>query len=180
MAQAKEPVYTWDKQHAAGLEGEKILDKVLARFGVITPVEMKEQWQGIDRILLRHGGETLTLEYKTDYRASTTGNVFIETMSNQGSGRLGWAYTTQADRIVWYIPVREWVIVVKASRLRINLSDWVRRYRSFSIANPTFHGSGIAVPLTEILAIASTFIIIPKEDTSDATTVNGEDVGSPA
>lgn len=151
-------VYDFTTQLRLGEKGEAVIDSVLGRHGVLQTVTMDEQRQGIDRIMLLTGGRTLALEYKTDYRAGATGNIFIELKVGTG---LGWLYKTRSDRVVWYLPHLGEVWVVKTARLFDNLEFWQDTLPVRYVQNPTYQASGIAVPLAHIKALAS--MVTPVE-----------------
>lgn len=64
-----------------------------------------EQWQGLDIVAYLSDGRRSTIEVKTDEASERTGRLAFETWSNRESGRLGWAWTSQAD---WLVIVMPW------------------------------------------------------------------------
>jgi len=97
--------YTFDTQKARGDAGESFLDQVFAADYEVRPATRAEQRRGIDRIFThRQTGRRLTVEYKTDYKAAHTGNAFVETVSVDTAGKAGWAYSSAADYLIYYVP----------------------------------------------------------------------------
>jgi hypothetical protein len=102
--------YTFGAQKARGDVGEAFLDQVFAAEYEIRPATRPEQRRGIDRIFVhRPTGRRLAVEYKTDYKA-------------------GWAYSSEADYLIHYIPGDELIYVIALEVLRRELPRWVREY----------------------------------------------------
>ena len=112
------------------------------------PSDMPDQFRGIDL----HAGHT-SYEVKTDQRAVDTGNAFIETLSNVGSGRRGWAWTCQADWLLYFAtPDLElgtlfWLL---PSMIREQVPVWEREYRVRDAPNEGYVTRGVCVPLSVI------------------------------
>lgn len=88
------------------------------------PAEL--QYYGVDRICCSDVGGLpcyRSLEYKTDYRAAETGNLFIETQIRERNGDLtpGWLRKTVAQVLVFYLPQTRRIIFIEAIELR----DWI-------------------------------------------------------
>jgi Holliday junction resolvase-like predicted endonuclease len=84
--------------------GEEIVADILQNKGyTVRDVSNDKDWFESDIDLLVYQNDKLvhTIEVKTDEKALATGNVFIETKSNQG---LGWIWKTEADYIYIVIP----------------------------------------------------------------------------
>lgn len=147
--------YHFDTQLAQGETGEHILDARFADHYTIRPATAAQQRQGIDRWYTRiTDGETFPVEYKTDRTAGRTGNAFIETISVDTVGKLGWAYTSQARYLIYYIPKPDTVYVVPMARIRVMVDKWRQQYPERRIPNNTYHTVGVLVPLDELEKIA--------------------------
>src|SRR5690606_23251114 len=116
--------YQFDAQHADGLAGEAFLDALFSRWYRIRPASAAQQRRGIDR-WFRTATRRLAVEYKTDHTAARTGNAFVETVSVDTAHKPGWAYTSQADYLVYYIPPDGLVYVLRFAVLRRELARWV-------------------------------------------------------
>ena len=112
--------YQFDAQHADGLAGEAFLDALFSRWYRIRPASAAQQRRGIDR-WFRTTTRRLAVEYKTDHTAARTGNAFVETVSVDTAHKPGWAYTSQADYLVYYIPPDGLVYVLRFAVLRREL-----------------------------------------------------------
>jgi hypothetical protein len=145
--------YQFQPQLAQGEAGERKLDEHFAQWFTIRLATMEEQRQGIDRIFTR-APVSFPVEYKTDSRAHQTGNAFIETMSVDTSNKAGWAYTSQAQWLCYYVPGPEVVYIVAFRRLRTALKRWTDHYPTRRIPNHGYHTHGLLVPLDELERIA--------------------------
>ena len=149
-------VYDFDEQLAIGEEAEKVLDKYFERWYRVEPVGMAEQRQGIDRVFTKPDGTKVTVEYKSDFQASRTGNAFIETeiASRDGVGiKGGWARTCKADLLVYWVVGQELLVLVP-NDLRIRVDQWENLHRSVTVPNPSWVAAGTLVPLAELRLIA--------------------------
>jgi hypothetical protein len=118
----QQPPYNFDDQLSRGELGEALLDRFFAQWFRIKPATPEEQRQGIDRHfhhLKSH--QEFTVEYKTDSLASRTGNAFIETVSVDTEQKAGWAFTSQADMLLYYVPGKRVVYVLKMAAIRTRL-----------------------------------------------------------
>jgi hypothetical protein len=142
--------YTFDAQKTRGDTGEEFLDRWFAAEYEVRPASPQEQRWGIDRIFIhRQTGQRLAVEYKTDYKAANTGNAFVETVSVDTVGKAGWAYESQADYLVYYIPAEGLIYVITLEVLRRELPRWVRVYPHRAAQNPGYATHGVLVPLDE-------------------------------
>ncbi len=151
--------YQFDAQLADGLEGEAFLDAVFRRWYRITPATRAQQRQGINR-WFRRDKRRLSVEYKTDTTAARTGNAFVETVSVDITHTLGWAYTSQADYLAYYIPPDGLVYIIRFDVLRSQLPRWERRYPVRRIANEGYHTQGLLVALREFEACAEAILSV--------------------
>lgn len=148
-------IYEFDDQKKQGDAGAARLDAFFSRRYAIEPVGMEDEWRGIDRrFASKEDGERFTVEYKTDLKAPYTHNFFVETVSSDVSGRLGWAFTCQADYLVAYVPHDEIAYICKPSKIKGAVKAWEKKYGTKSVPNKGYHTIGIAVPLREFEKIA--------------------------
>lgn len=135
------------------------LDGYFSTWYDIEPVGHSEQLAGIDRRFTAWSAPTHTraVEYKSDLRAASTGNAFIETYSNVESGRPGWARTCSADVLVYYCVGGAGVAyLIRPDDIRAALPSWSQRYRSADCYNRDrgFHSRGLLVPLPALASVA--------------------------
>jgi hypothetical protein len=144
-------MYRMDRQLAKGEQAEEILDNFFADRFHIVPATRTQQRQGIDRVFThRTTGQPFTVEYKTDWTAGRTGNVFIETVSVDASGKPGWAYASQADWLAYFIPGRGLICLIRFDILRQHLPQWRQTCPPAPpIPNRGYNTRGILVPLDE-------------------------------
>lgn len=149
--------YDFKKQKAQGMLGELALDHHFRHIFMLRPATDAEQLRGIDRWFTLGGDELpMPVEYKTDLIAHRTRNAFIETHHSSRGAQSGWAYTSQAHVLVYYVPGAEaemayWILF---SRLRECLPGWLPRYSLRSVRNVGYDTIGLLVPLHELEGIA--------------------------
>jgi hypothetical protein len=139
------------QQLSRGEAAEHRLDNHFADRFDITPATREQQRRGIDRIFQhRETGARYTIEYKTDWTAASTGNAFVETVSVDAQGKPGWAYASQADWLIYYVPGQHRIYIMSFTALREQLPRWVERCRNAPpIPNQGYNTLGILVPLRE-------------------------------
>ncbi len=92
MASLPSQPYDFKAQLALGKQAEYFLDRFFSRWFVIEPVDAQtERRDGYDRTFVRKtNGERLKIEYKADWQAAETHNVFVETISVYEERTPGW------------------------------------------------------------------------------------------
>jgi len=145
--------YQFQPQLAQGEAGERKLDEYFGKWFTITLATRDEQRAGIDRIFTR-GHNRYQVEYKSDARAAQTGNAFVETIGVDTANKAGWAYTSQADWLLYYVPGPEIVYIIRFRALRNALPRWVATYPTRRIPNQGYHTHGLLVPLDEFERVA--------------------------
>lgn len=148
--------YDFAVQLAIGQAAEQLLDAELRRRGfTVRPASHDEQRRGIDRWANRPPmTQIYAIEYKEDLRAHQTGNAFIEILSVDTVGRLGWAYTSQAHYLLYYVPGDELVYVLRMMAIREAVPLWERSCRTVKVRNDGYCTHGVLVPLRELEALA--------------------------
>ncbi|MGV3526522.1 MAG: hypothetical protein ACO1RX_20055 [Candidatus Sericytochromatia bacterium] len=140
-----------------GARAERLLDNLLSERYVLHAASKADQKRGIDRYALsRLTHERTTLEYKCDWRAGDTGNVFVETATS--IGRPGWAKGCRATWLVYYLPHQEQAFLIKVEELQQRLPRWEHLYQSRTIPTKGYHEnytvSGLLVPIREFEKLA--------------------------
>lgn len=134
-----------------------ILDKNFEKQHFILPTPLELDKKGIDRVFVsRETYEPMTVEYKNDFRASETGNAFIEVCSvhKEECEKLGWAHTCNAEFLVYHVVGDATAYIVDTQLLAQKVDAWRKLYREAKSFNPGYHSVGILVPLSEIKDIA--------------------------
>jgi hypothetical protein len=154
--------YKFREQLDIGQQGEAKLDDYFSSHGYeVREVDLADQKRGIDRVLVnKKTGKEITIEYKSDSLTHKTGNVFVETISNNQTGALGWALKGQADFVVYYAIGYEEAIVVRSSRFRENIAEWIFKYPARPCKNPGYKSFGLLVPWPEVKAKADKVIAL--------------------
>src|SRR5574341_40246 len=157
------PVYDFDDQKLVGRRGESVLDDFFRQRGhTVLSATRGQQRVGIDRVFLRDGKMTL-VEYKTDLVAHRTGKVFIETISVDTDGKPGWAYSSQADLLVYFIPHQRVIYVMPLEHLRQQLPRWCDAYPTRPAQNEEYATHGILVPMEEFEKHATQVLFLERE-----------------
>ncbi|RIK36965.1 MAG: hypothetical protein DCC55_25730 [Chloroflexi bacterium] len=150
------PAYDFRTQLLDGAQAETTLDTHFSRWYRITPATEAQQRSGIDRVFARlDTGEIYTIEYKCDHTAARTGNAFVETISvNPAPGspatpKKGWAYTSRARYLLYFVPGDDLIYVIRMATLRQNLPLWKDQYPERSVGNRGYTTHGLLVPLDE-------------------------------
>ena len=147
--------YSFAQQLRQGEAYEARLDTFFRAQGFqVATVSREDQRRGIDRILRRNDGYTVTVEYKADALAGRTGNAFVETVSVDAAGKAGWAHTSQAQLLIYLVVEPETIYCIWMHRLRAMLRRWEQRYRQVAAQNEGYRTHGLLVPLHELERIA--------------------------
>lgn len=142
--------HDWDTRFDEGARGAAHLDKFLRSAGYkIRVATQQEEARGIDRFFTKSSGEKFSVDYKTDSRAFTTKNAFIETISVDRPPpklALGWAIKSLADYIYYYVPPLNEVCIVKTAEIRLQLPKWLASYSIKAAPNKGYKTLGVVVP----------------------------------
>jgi hypothetical protein len=152
--------HDFNSSFAVGRDGEEFLDKLFSIKFTIEQVDREDQRRGIDRYFTgkSEDAKRLAIEYKTDHRAADTGNAFIETVSVDSADKEGWAYKSQADYLIYYLPEDGLIYSIRMSALRRCLDRWAQEYPTRAAPNKGYNTYGILVPLHEFEDIAELVI----------------------
>lgn len=96
---------------AAGRVGEQLAADYMTKLGYeIQDVSHDTQYFSKDiDLLAEKNGVKMSIEVKSDYNVSKTGNVVIETCTNVGKKKPGWWYYTEATHL-FFVDVRNSII----------------------------------------------------------------------
>ena len=140
----------WEEKLAVGNAAEKVLDEFLSnQFDDIAPVNMEWQKRGVDRWAIKDG-YWIPIEYKADFAAARTGNAFIETVKNCNSNAPGWAKTTMAQILYYYVPPTGMIYPLYPVTWKLD-EDKNEDFKSAKCKiNDTYDSEGLLVPLHQI------------------------------
>ena len=141
--------YEFKTQLAKGQKYEEILDEHFTQWYKIKPVSLQFQRLGIDRVFTDENDIRITVEYKTDFRAEKTGNVFIELISVDKTQKPGWVQSSIAQLLVYYIPGRG-IITIPMMEIKKRIKEWMKKYNVIYCANKTYKSWGLVIPISEI------------------------------
>jgi len=129
---------------------------------VIREATRSEDRRGIDRWFAhRLTGEMYAIQYKADERASETGNAFVEVVSVDVDNVDGWAYTTEADFILYYLPCDGKIYVIRPRDVMRFAKEWRGQYPIRQAKNDGYSTHGICVPLAVFGKCALKIIAVP-------------------
>lgn len=156
------PHHNFAQSHDRGKAAEHFIYEVFqAAFNVI-PASPDLQSAGIDFTFIdRATNQQHFVELKTDWTAHKTGNAFIEMVSVDTEGKLGWTYTSTANWLLYFIPDDRRIYRISLEVLRSELPAW-QIFPTRTIPNKGRRGSyntiGLLVPLGELYRIANEVI----------------------
>lgn len=159
-------MYSLSEQLRIGEIGGYLLDGYFCKLYNLQFASSQDEYNGIDRIAFRPDGKQILLEYKTDLLAERTGNAFIETCAYDASARgqrSGWAYTSQANVIVYFLPLTNRLYLIRPHRLRSRMPQWERKYRQVQVINAGWTTHGLLVPLQVLLTERIAILVNFKE-----------------
>ncbi len=147
--------YDFKRQLAKGESGEQFLDEFFeSQFDVLETPHLRAV--GVDREFRRKpDGRTFEVEYKTDFTAGDTGNAFIETISVDTENKLGWVCTSRAAWILYFVPGRDELYLVRLSALRAELPRFIETLSARQIPNSGYHTHGLLLPLKKLGDLAT-------------------------
>jgi hypothetical protein len=140
--------YTFKERYAVGDKHEKFLDEFFSNWYAIRGVSLQAQKWGIDRIFTnRVDKKTWTVEYKSDEISHRTGNIFVEIVSVDTEHKPGWAYSSCAQLLAYYIVGESKVCMALMTNIKIKAEEWKQKYRTVEVKNNGYNTVGILVPL---------------------------------
>ncbi len=147
-----------------GERAERHLDAFFRSRGVlVTMATQAQQHFGIDRIF-QSGTSTSTIDYKADTRMAQTRNAFVETISvNRPPERLklGWAITSRADHIIYYVPPWNKLWRIPLHSVRLILPEWLERFATRAAFNQDYETLGVIVPFDVFTTLATEVLDVP-------------------
>jgi hypothetical protein len=120
-------------------------------FDTLESVTLAVDKTGID------GRITRAYQVKYDEIAHTTGNVFVETVSNDTTGAPGWALKCEASVIYYVIAGMGMVIEIDPLRLKRMVPALQDRFRPQPVQNKGYKTIGLIVPIDDFQRIGNTF-----------------------
>lgn len=152
-------MYDFRERLKFGEKHERFLDRHFQDRFTIEDASQGDQRRGIDRYFTdKRNNKTYSIQYKSDETAARTGNAFVETVSVDTNNVPGWAYTCQADFIVYYVVGSGPAYVIRPKSIKSKLPGWLKKYPTRSIPNrgrgKHYNTIGLLVPLDEFERIA--------------------------
>lgn len=150
MSRAKS--YTFQEQYKLGKEYEDKFVDYFSKWFDIEVAPLEQQRKGFDFTFYpKYSSDPpRTVELKTDTLTRKTGNVAIEWWSVMEQGRYGWAWTSQADIIV-YIALPNTCYIFQPGKIREQLDRWVKQYGMRNVKNKGYTSAIIPVPVSNFV-----------------------------
>jgi hypothetical protein len=155
--------HDFDKSKGVEDRWAPVLDEWLRQHYRIREATRDEQWRGIDRVAIDDDGREVGIDYKCDQVAQRTGNLFVETVSNDRSGRKGWTLTGEAEW-VFYFATPSTVYAFREDRLREALPGWTARFKTRPAPNARFNTLGVCVPVAAAEQVAEYVARLDRDD----------------
>lgn len=147
--------HSFQASKKVGDMGEAQLDKFFSEKFTIEDVDMTQQKLGWDRIFThKERGTRASVEYKTDTMSHKTNNIFVEIWSNKEAGKRGWAYTTTAQWLYYFVTGLDEVFIVDVAKLKLYLENWQIQFKVKSARNPNYTSEGMLVPIDVFKSVA--------------------------
>lgn len=161
--------YRFGEQFRVGAIGAQMLDGYFSKLYRLLPATMQEEENGIDRVGFKDDGSQVLIEYKTDVKADFTGRAFIEVVAyaHDRGQRDGWAQTSQADIIVYFLPFSNRLFLLRPRRLRARMALYEAQYERMHVKNPGWTTTGLLVPLEVLLIDRIAVLVSFKESQND-------------
>jgi hypothetical protein len=160
-------MYDFKTQLEIGKQIESELDRYFSRWYEIQSVSLEvEKTQGIDRIFISKAtGEIKSVEYKSDFKSASTGNIYVELSvdSDNGYSKPGWAVHSVAD-IILYCIINQGIIshiyILNPSVVRSFEDIWKGQYRNVICKNKGYHSKGVLIPMDIVKSVSSRTIVL--------------------
>jgi hypothetical protein len=145
--------YSFVEQLERGKAGEAVIKDYFSQWYKITDATLDQQKnEKIDFIFERNGVRT-KVEVKTDDKTDKTGNLFIETMSMIEWGKYGWAWVTQAEKVLYYA-LPDTVYILDVAQLRDMLQVWHKQRKpKRKVYNDHWTSEGYLIKTDEIVRL---------------------------
>lgn len=114
-----------------------------------------EMEKGIDKIITFNTGCVLTVEEKK--RRKDYGDMLIEDIKNNNTKNKGWIYTTQSDRIVYWITESKTIKILFTKKLQEYYFKHKNEFKTLTARNTTYNTINKFIPwsLLELNGIIS-------------------------
>lgn len=145
--------FTQSPQFKQGMNVEGFLDNFFTSKGYkierTTPYQERVLCLG-DRIFTAKEGKSFYVEYKSGIQTYYTGNIFLETISVDSSGKPGWVYTCKANYIIYAALLNKTILVFTPAKLRAEIQILKSKFKEVKTSkgqNEGYNTHGVIVPL---------------------------------
>lgn len=106
----------------------------------VETVTLAKDKTGIDRIFTLEDGTRKTAEFKVDWVACGTSNLFAEVVSVLEQNTPGWMYTSQADWLEYFLPSKKAIYQFDMQMLKQDL-PFISQFKLKPCRNVDEHGN---------------------------------------
>lgn len=147
------------ESNAIGKQGEALVMQYLEASGwLATDCSGHKLFQTLDIDIVASKGDVVrTIDVKTDRH--DTGNVFIETVSNDVKGTDGCIYASKADHWFYYFVASDRLLIFSPSEV-VDLIENANESQYRVVTHPTtirnkivYHSHGLLIPISDIPVI---------------------------
>ena len=146
--------YGFDEQVEREREQGYVLDAYYSAQGALveqaTPAE--DKYEDTDRWFTTDKGR-FRIQYKHDFKAHSTHNLFVETTSSPKAGhtwqQVGWAYHCSADFILYHVVSAQHVLWLRPAAVTKCIDLWLKSCRIGAAENDTYWTYGALVPISK-------------------------------
>jgi len=119
---------------------------------------LNKQLKGIDKTIIFNSGYEITIDEKK--RRVDYNDILIELVSNKGTKRQGWLFTTQCDYIAYAIMPKKTIYLIPTTLLKLawveNQIKWESNYKKIEAKNKDNNGRefitiSIPIPIKVLL-----------------------------
>lgn len=147
--------HKWNDSFTRGRMFEEHFREIFQAKGMMVIAVAKDlQDLGIDFLMTGRSGKRMSVELKSDERATETGNAFLELVSMSSSDgwpdKPGWMYTSIAQVLAYYLPLDGRVLFLDMADLKLSLGDFVGRYSIRHTSNGWYRSKGVVMPLKDL------------------------------
>lgn len=141
--------YSFEEMRQQEREDAIRLDEIMAAWFEVQPATESQDKGGVDRWFVhRKSGHRISVQYKCDRKAESSGNAFIELVSVNGRPPTpGWAWNPKAELLLYFLPLSRQVYFVSPTKLYEYTMFWCTKNGQKLTPNEGYETIGVTIPL---------------------------------
>ena len=116
-------------------------------FCLARPINQKELWISLALEAITIFFTILHEQRESDWKAAVSSNMFLETVSVDTYDIPGWAYTSIAQYLLYFIPPANIFYMLPMAEIKRKLSDWLVGRNPIRVRNREYSAYGVLLPL---------------------------------